>query len=422
MEFEQQGGADIWWLHPGKLVLLFMLPVYMFVAFAVPALWPQLIVLKARVYMDYEYASIGACALLAVGVGALLGGRFDIEPRRPRMSYVIDERFMLAIGGLTVTAYLIWFWPVIARGQLLLERDELNQTPGVTSFTQLGVIYVVCYLITTVRTGVRTSTPVRWLFGVLLFFILLRVYVSSERLALIETAVPAAVIGLRYWEPERPALRSILGVIRGYGPVLAIPLLFVFFGATEFVRSWSTYSQTQDISMVDFMISRVATYYYTALNNGAGMLATSEWPDFRFMHILEFLYKLPFGIGMFLRTELGALTSPSEVFLTRFADVEFNNMSGIFPIFWDVGVTGGLIYFTLLGFVIGWGYYEASAGHPLGSVLFPSMLVACTELLRISYLNESRSFLIVLGALLASTQMRPAPVFYRDEEGGVEWA
>ncbi|HTU60542.1 MAG TPA: hypothetical protein VMF89_18955, partial [Polyangiales bacterium] len=224
MEPEQNAGASIWWLHPGKLVLGFMLPVYMFVAFAVPALWPHLIVLKARVYMDYEYASIGAGALLAVGVGAMLGGRFDIEPRRPRFNYVVDERFMLWIGGLTTTAYMIWFWPVIARGQLLLERDELNQTPGVTSFTQLGVIYVVCYLITTVRAGARTSAPVRWLFGFLLFLIILRVYVSSERLALIETAVPAAVIGLRYWEPERPALRSILGVIRGYGPVLAIPM------------------------------------------------------------------------------------------------------------------------------------------------------------------------------------------------------
>jgi oligosaccharide repeat unit polymerase len=387
----------------------------------VPALWPHLIVLRARVYMDYEYASIGACALLAVGVGAMLGSRFDIEPRRPRATYVIDDRFMLVIGGLTAAAYMIWFWPIVARGQLSLERDELNQTPGVTSFTQLGVIYVVCYLITTVRARTRTSAPVRWLFGVLLFLITLRVYVSSERLALIETAVPAAVIGLRYYEPAQPTARWVVRLIRGYGPFLAIPALFVFFGATEFVRSWSTYSQTQDISMVDFMISRVATYYYTALNNGAGMLATTEWPDYNMLHILEWLYKLPFGIGQYLRLGMGSNDRPSDVFLARFADPEFNNMSGIFPIFYDVGITGGLLYFTLLGFVIGVAYYESSAGHPLGSILFPSMLVACTELLRISYLNESRSFLIVLGAMLASTQMRVAPDPYEDESGA-EWA
>jgi hypothetical protein len=117
---EDHEDAPIWWLHPGKLVLLFMLPMYMFVAFAVPALWPHLIVLRARVYMDYEYASIGACALLAVGVGAMLGSRFDIEPRRARLTYVIDDRFMLVIGGLTATAYMIWFWPIVARGQLSL--------------------------------------------------------------------------------------------------------------------------------------------------------------------------------------------------------------------------------------------------------------------------------------------------------------
>lgn len=400
----------IWWLHPGKLVLFFMLPIYLFVTFVVPALWPELIVLRARVYMDAEYVLLGASSLLLLGGGALLGSRLQLGPAQGApVLYHVRERFLLGMGILAAAAYLIWFWPAIARGELLLERDELNQTPGVTSFTQLGVPFVVCYLYAARRAGQQFSRPLRLMFRTLLVFTVLRVYMWSERLALIEIAVPCAVLLLAFYKPQRPIMRTGFNLVRRYGPFLGIPVLFFFFGVTEVVRSWTSYSQKQDITLVDFIISRIATYYYTALNNGAGMLATSNiWPTFEFLSIGEWVYRLPFGIGLTFWNSLGRDGMPHDEFLRRFADVEFNNMSGIYPVFYDVGITLGLLYFGGLGVLMGLAYGEAKRGRRLGTLIFPSMLVACIEVLRIMYLNNTRCFLVFVGAVLAATQMRPA--------------
>lgn len=406
MQTAQSNIDAIWWLHPGKLILFFMFPIYLFVGFVVPGLWPELIVLRSRVYMDGEYVILGAGSLLVLGVAAILGSRI-VWKQGPVRLYDINQRFMVAIGALSVMAYGIWFWPVIQRGQLFLSRDELNQTPGVTSFTQLGVPYVICYLYATRRAGQQLSGPVHWLFKLIIFLTVARVYIQSERLALIEVLVPAAVLVLAYYVPRRPTARTLFEAVRKYGPFLGIPLLFVFFGATEVVRSWTSYSQTQDISLVDFVISRVATYYYTALNNGAGMLATSAWPDFEFLFIFEWIYRLPFGVGAFVWESLGRHEMPHEDFLARFGDPEFNNMSGIYPIFFDVGIVAGIAYFAALGLGMGIAYNQAKQGRPLGTLIFPSLIVACTEVLRIMYLNNTRCFLVLIGALLASTQLRP---------------
>ena len=399
----------IWWLHPGKLVLFFMLPIYLFVTFVVPALWPELIVLRARVYMDAEYVLLGACSLLLLGGGALFGARLRLGggPEPKQLLYHVRERVLLFMGGLATLAYLIWFGPAIARGELLLEREELNQMPGVTSFTQLGVPFVVVYLYASRRAGQQFSWPVRFLFRLLLAFTVLRVYMWSERLALIEIAVPAAVLLLAYYRPERPLMQTAFTLVRRYGPFLGIPVLLVFFGATEVVRSWTSYSQKQDITLVDFIISRVATYYYTALNNGAGLLATSTWPDFEFLSIGEWVYRLPFGIGQTFWDSLGRAGMPHDEFLRRFADVEFNNMSGIYPVYFDIGIALGLLYFGGLGVVMGLAYGEAKRGGRLGTLIFPSMLVACIEVLRIMYLNNTRCFLVFVGAFLVVSQMRP---------------
>lgn len=396
---------SVWWLHPGKLILLFVLPIYAFVVFVVPGLWPELIVLRAPVYMHGEFSFLGAVAIALAGVTALLGGTFSLT-RRPRAPWVIDERFLLVIGGLTIAAYLVWFWPVIARGELFLTREELNQTPGITSFSQLGVPFVIGYALNTVRARRIPSPSLRAMYRAIVVLTLARVYLHSERLAFIEVFVPIAAIGLSYATPRRALLRGAFVLLRRYGPFLGIPVLLVFFGVTEFFRSWASYSQTQDISVVDFMISRVATYYYTALNNGAGLLATSEWPTFEPVHVFDWAYRLPAGIGQFLWEGVTRPGSPSDAFLGRFADPEFNNMSGIFPIFFDLGIPGGLAYFALLGFAMGVAYREAIMGGPLGSLLFPPLLVACSELLRITYLNDARCFLILVGAFAASTQVR----------------
>jgi hypothetical protein len=182
--------------------------------------------------------------------------------------------------------------------------------------------------------------------------------------------------------------------------------LLGFFTATEMFRSWESYSEHQSLNLGEFMVSRLVTYYYTALNNGAGLLATSVWPKYDFVFILEWVYRLPFGIGEFLWSTLGRRDIPANIFLERFGDPEFNNMSGIYPILYDAGYIGGVLYFFVFGLVAGTMYRGMRKGTRLGIVLYPSLLVACLEVMRVGYLNGTRAFLVVVGALLAATQLR----------------
>lgn len=403
--------SSIWWLHPGKLLTFFTLPLYAFLVWLMPALWPELIVLRYGQYMDGRFAALGGACLLVAGVAAWLGARVDVSERNDAVVYDINPRFLWAIGGVTVLAYAIWFGPALARGQLFLPREELNRTPGVTSFTQFGVPFVICYMYATRRALQPLGVPLQLLFFLILGLTLARVFIWSERLALIEIGVPAVALLLAYARPRGRWMAAAFSLVARYGPLLAVPLLLGFFAITEVFRSWSSeYYQSQNIPLGEFMVSRLVTYYYTALNSGAGLLATAEWPSFELVYILNWFYKLPFGVGQAFAPALAREAAPTDAFLSRFGDPEFTNMSGIFPIIYDVGVWGGLTYFGLFGLFAGFLYRAIERGRRVGILLFPSVFVACLEILRIAYTSESRCFLIVVGAVAAMSQLRPRPL------------
>jgi hypothetical protein len=190
---------------------------------------------------------------------------------------------------------------------------------------------------------------------------------------------------------------------------LALPALLAAFTVTEYFRSWRTYSQTQRLPLVDFMTSRVTTYYYTALNNGAGLLTTrsDEWPSYRFLYTADWFYRLPGGVGeTFRRLFIGHGDSPTGLFLQTYADPEFNNMSGVFPLMYDLGIAGAGVYFSLFGVVAGVLYRSLMRGGKVGALLYPPVFVGCLEILRTPYLNGSRVVLLFAGAVLLLSEMR----------------
>lgn len=400
----------VWWLNPGKFVLLFVLPLYFFIVLVVPSVWPDALVLRAANYMNAEYTLLGALAVTAVGASALLGAEIDVSPRATALRTAVSEPILIGLALLTVSAYLIWFGPAIIHLRFFMPRDELNRIAGVTSFTQLAVPVVTAYLFARWRHGQRFSRLMNGLFVAVLVLATARVYMWSERLALIELAIPILVCVLLYRPLGTQAARLFQRVMASVGPFLGLGVVLVLFAATEVVRSWQTYSVTTNQGFGTFVVSRVTTYYFTALNNGSGMLQTSHWPSFQGLWVFGWLYALPFGIGQGLLDAVGAHSVPHELFLQRFGDPEFNNMSGIFPIFHDLGIVLGLAYFVLQGFVFGLAYRSAIKGEVFGGLLFPPIMVACMELLRISYLNGQRCFLIIVGALLLVVNFRVRPV------------
>jgi hypothetical protein len=397
-----------WWIHPGKLTLYFVLPLYLFIVYLVPAMWPRLVVLKGANYLGPSFAGTGVAMITLLGLFGFLGSRIAVDRPAPG-GYVVEPLRLAGVGTVTILAYAIWFFPILTHGSTSLERDELNRMPGVTSFTQLGVPFVLCYLHCRLTSGQTFPSFVRWQFRAVLGLTIARVFIWSERLAFIEVVLPALVLVLTYGKPRLRLSRALHSAIATWGPGLAAPCLIAAFTFTEYFRSWRFYSQTQSLSLFDFMTSRVVTYYFTALNNGAGMLATrsEEWPTYNFLFTANWFYSLPFGIGdYFYRVIIGYKDSPAESFLNSYADPEFNNMSGIFPIVYDLGTIGASLYFCALGLAAGMLYRSMIRGGKTGGLLYPSVFLGCLEVLRTPYLNSARIILLFVGALLLLTSMR----------------
>jgi hypothetical protein len=400
-----------WWIHPGRLTAFFLIPLYAFLVYVVPARWPEVLVLKAPDYLRGPYPGMGLGMLVAVAAGAFVGARLVVR-RGPAPAYAVSPSALAGVGVVTIAAYAIWFFPVLLQGRLLLERDELSRTPGITSFTQMGVPFVLAYLYCSRVCGQRFSWMIRAELRAILVLTLLRVFVWKERLAAIEVFVPAAVLLLSHppADTESRLRRMMRGAVSRGGPFLAVPLLMIAFTVTEYFRSWTTYSETQSTSIGEFMLARFTSYYYTALNNGAGLLAThhGEWPTGKLLYVAEWLYHLPGGIGDSIYTTfIGARTHPTDEFLERFADPEFNNMSGIFPIVYDVGVIGAALYFVAFGLGAGMLYRAMVRRGRVGNVLYPPVVVALLEVLRVTYVNETRVVLLFVGAFFLLQQMRP---------------
>lgn len=400
-----------WWIHPGKLLLFFLVPIYILVVLIVPQTSPHLLVLKAALYAQGPYAYYGLLVLASMGVCALIGGEINVDSRQEGSSVTVNPRLLAVFGSVAMLAYVIWFYPALLRGNFSAgDRENLNQTPGVTSFSQLGVPFMVAYISGSLLERAEFGSLVRLQFRALIFLTLMRVQLWSERLALIEVAVPIAILLFTHRKPTSSFGRGFYKLVGAFGPFLAIPLLLAVFTVTEFFRSWTTYSKTQNLPLLDFMTARLTTYYFTAINNGIGMLVTQEgrWPTHDFKYTLEWLYKLPGGLGHAVH-ELAVQNADSDgEFLARFADVEFNNMSGIFPIVYDLGLIGGLLYFCALGFLAGVLYRSMLNGRILGMTFFPSVFVGCLEVMRVTYLNGSRCVLIFVGSTAAYLSVRAA--------------
>ena len=123
----------------------------------------------------------------------------------------------------------------------------------------------------------------------------LRNVVWGERIAMIETLVPLAIVFLR--KPRRPLLTAL-------APVFAVVGLFLFFAVFEYFRSWSAYYKFQYDSYWIFVLSRLSGYYITALDNGAAMIHGSN--NFAALNTAEWFWRFPWEIGQtFLGKALG---------------------------------------------------------------------------------------------------------------------
>lgn len=394
-----------WWATPAGICLGFLLPVLILIAYTGAIHHPAFTVRGIR-FLTTPYLLLAAALLVISALGGWMGQQ--IVARRALPVHGPDLlRTANIMGLLGLLIYCLWlgqylFNPVVVFGVLTGEvrpsRTELGTAGGVRSLLNFSLIFYcfAAYSIFVLRT--RPDRLCRFLIVALTFLTLYRSYLWSERLAFIEIVVPSALA----WVLAKPLrLGWTWTLVRRVGPFGGIPFVIFFFAITEYLRSWqSDYYNNGKLTFVDFAVGRFASYYYTSLNNGAGILATESWPTYTFDSILQWMHKMPGGIGTIFKTLTELRETVGGAFLSEFGDPEFNNLSGVLLVVSDVGIAGAAVYFFGVAFIAGLLIRRYERGNIFGIALFPAFFMSFIEIFRYPYLGTTRAFSYVMAALL----------------------
>jgi hypothetical protein len=393
-----------WWTSPAGINLGFLFPMLTMIAYVGRADVDGLTI-RGIQFLSADYILLGLCLLVVSAVSGWIGSAIDMYSggaRSPVTRWDLGAGFA---GLIALGAYLIFFKSFIIHPALFFhtltgsyrpDRTNIELTVGVTSLVNCGPAFFSIYAYRAILSGVPVRRWMHLMCVVLLGLTALRVYAWSERLALIECIVPfsLAIMGRANRWKSKPFRFMVQA-----GPFFAVPLFILYFGIAEYVRSWNSSTYHNQTGFWEFAVGRLASYYYTSLNNGAGILSTSKWPSFQFQYTLWWLHKAPL-IGPTFSSFVDLRSGDLQEFLEKFGDVEFNNPSGLYSVIFDLGLPGGIGYFAVVGILGGALFRAYRAGSLAGVQLYPMFFLTFLEVFRYPYLGAARTFTWMLGILL----------------------
>jgi oligosaccharide repeat unit polymerase len=394
-----------WWVSPVGINLGFLLPMLVLIVYADQADLEGL-TLRGVDFLTTPYIYLGAALLLITALGGWIGTQLKIERRERGESLADYERAAIVIGVIALCSYMIWFKDFLLNPVLLLktltgayrpDRTNISLSVGITSLVNTAPAFLSIYASMYLDAG-RPRRLLRWMFIAIICFTLFRVYAWSERLALIEATVPLGMVAACRLNNSRNALFRWVATM---GPYVALPFLLLYFGIAESARAWTSATYNQKLGFWQFVTGRLASYYYSSLNNGAGVLATSEWPSYHFENTLDWLHRAPL-LGRLFSAAVDLKYFELERFLTSYGDPEFNNPSGLYGVIYDLGLPLGFAYFAVAGFFGGVLLRAYQARRWSGVLLYPMFFLFYLEVFRYPYFGSSRAFTWMLGIILAT--------------------
>ncbi len=392
-----QARKSIWWIRPDQVVLGYVLPLYILIFLVSVFGDTQALAPRTPGYLTFPIFALGLFGLLMFSLSARMG-RYGVtcleqevcvDVPRP---FALDLLFLLTIIGYAAWSFMLAQQPDLVVGLILGSagapfkiKATVDTVPGVTTLTQVGILYLAVYSRVRLLFG-KSAFPVRysWYAYIIIVLGLLRSIIWSERLALIELLIPLVVV---YFSFSNSA-RFLVSFVKRLGPVLGIGAIYLYFMLTEYGRSWVSFYVDRYDSLATFALMRLSAYYYTALNNGAGLLYLEDWPSLDGYYVASWIYNAPM-VGSWV-TEALNIENPGVSFLKHYADVEFNNMSGIFTVFYDLGIILGFMFLICWGWICGRLYRQYIKGIGIGIYLFPTIYISAIEILRILYVSEGR--------------------------------
>jgi hypothetical protein len=404
------GLPGVWWLSPAGAVAL-VVPGTLLLA------WRLSDATFRDSYRTPKWFNGGTVALLSSGALAfVLGSMVPLIRRRagPRSGsatftdeqWARVERAANLLFWLTILGYAAFVVSGMRNGvtpgeisQVFAEQrnntGELKRQfatiTGVTTFTQFGMAYVVvAVLLLRQRPDRRQGRRLATVLGLGL----VRAFLLTERLAILELVVPAvAVVAMDLSARGSAPTRRIVRL----APVLLIPVVIVVFGLFEYSRSWVYYSANTPQSYGRFTVSRLAGYYVTAYNNGEIALRFERHPGRVPYASLQAVWTAPGveqldGYAILAgRVEAAQERVEPKIVLRQYGNPEFNSPSGLAIPFVDYGTAGGLVFLFVTGTAIGAVYQRRQEGRITAVILYPVLATGLFELPRLLYWTLGRA-------------------------------
>lgn len=389
-----------WWYRPSLMLVGVSLPTLLILSFSDPTLTLS----EAQLIYSTPGLIVGIVGILLLALGAAFGeSRLfsslifpecnpSLQNRgTPRIAEAfLSERTDWILMAVFVVAHLLFFRGFFINPGLAMAvlggnvelKHSFKTIPGVTTWTQVSLV-------------LGALRGLRWA-GVLpgriklistfhlVFFgtLFIRAILWSERLALVEGAVPFIICAMpRITRTAGPQLKMLFRFL----PLIVPVLLLIVFTAFESLRSWQYYSG-HHANILQFGWQRLFTYYFEAMNTGAATLNVSGFYETTTMPISKGAYEMIYD-GLYQGT----------------LDPEYNNTSGI----WYVGTKVGNLLFAPFMILLGIFFGTTWRAFVLGRVwclFFPIVFLSLMEIIRIPYWIGSNRVLpatVVIIAILA---------------------
>ncbi|SFB53571.1 oligosaccharide repeat unit polymerase [Cohnella sp. OV330] len=397
--------ASVWWMNPTILFAIVM-GVVIAGAYLIPA-QNYLMFYRVEKFIDSVNIWLAVYPAVAFVLGGLLSSVLNkgVKPVSVLPDAVLKRdsfiKFVVyALFAMTLFGYAVYFLIMVRSGftvSLFLSvikgepgaiysiKQNFDKITGVTSFTNFGIAFTILATYYQCLKGKKTFLPAM---TVVFLLTLMRSIFFSERLALMEILVPAAII----WISMRLKQGKRVPLVRLY-PLIGIVFVIGFFGLSEYFRSWLSYYVHIYPSFWEFVVTRFFGYYVTALNTGTLYIRELGFPSIPFPYYTwEWLWKIPPGGEAYADVYGVRPMNLLNNILDTMGNPEFNNPSGLMLPYHDYGFGGALIYMALLGYISGLLYAHFRNNHTFGMLLYPIWMVGILEFPRYLYFTSGRFF------------------------------
>lgn len=396
-----------WWSYPSRIVFFIMLPVFLvaaslgyehFALFGHPANY-----IKGNIFW------IGIAGLLAFSMCAFAVEFHPIRstPSYPSIPHLQMQKVIHTLFYITLLSYIIFLSPAFINPYLLyglatgeissfILRDELNRIPGVTSFMALQSLFMTCVLQYSYLTEQPLPKRIKKMACIILFLCILRAWLWSERLALIELLFPVILVKIA-------TIRTYHRLWLVFAPLIGIFVLVIIFSAGEYFRSWQIRQHQVNLSFIEYVVARLAGYYATAINNGAAFIQNRD-PYYFPINTAQWFHKFPLWSILDIKTIDSNFSA--QDFLSTYANLEFTNPSGLYMPYLDYGFILGTLCWGILGAVSAWFMLLYRNRSLTGLIFYPIWFIGIAEILRIFYWGGQRFFPVIVASYLVISYLK----------------